>query len=126
LPEFSPCDATRALAKLPTRGIMRGVMPHEAGPRASLKVVGVIPARLESVRLPRKPLREICGHPMIAWVYHRARQAPSFTKLLIATDSEEIVAYCRRAGIPVELTSSDHRSGTDRLVEVMRREPADL
>jgi 3-deoxy-manno-octulosonate cytidylyltransferase (CMP-KDO synthetase) len=101
-------------------------MTFVAGHRTFSKVVGVIPARLESVRLPRKPLREILGHPMIAWVYHRARQAPSLTKLLIATDSEEVIAYCKRAGIPVELTSSDHRSGTDRLVEVMRREPADL
>ncbi len=63
---------------------------------------------------------------MIAWVYHRARQAPSLTKLLIATDSPEIVAYCNQAKIPVALTSSAHRSGTDRLVEVMRREPADI
>jgi 3-deoxy-manno-octulosonate cytidylyltransferase (CMP-KDO synthetase) len=90
------------------------------------KVLGVIPARLESVRLPRKPLRPICGHPMIAWVYHRARQAKSLTELLIATDSEEIVAYCKQAGIPVELTSSARRSGTDRLVEVMPRQPADI
>lgn len=105
---------------------MRDVMALEAGPRASREVVGVIPARLESVRLPRKPLREICGHPMIAWVYHRARQAQSLTKLLIATDSDEVMAYCKRAGIPAELTSSDHRSGTDRLVEVMGRQPADI
>lgn len=101
-------------------------MVPAAGSKTPLKAIGVIPARLESVRLPRKPLREICGHPMIAWVYHRARQAPSLAMTLIATDSEEIVAYCQRAGIPVELTSSDHRSGTDRLVEVMRRQPADL
>jgi 3-deoxy-manno-octulosonate cytidylyltransferase (CMP-KDO synthetase) len=94
--------------------------------RVSPRVLGVIPARLESVRLPRKPLRQISGHPMIAWVYHRARQSPSLSNLLIATDSQEIVAYCQAAKIPVELTSSDHRSGTDRLVEVMRREPADI
>ncbi len=63
---------------------------------------------------------------MIAWVYHRARRAPSLSNLLIATDSEEIAAYCRQARIPVELTSSTHRSGTDRLVEVMRRQPAEI
>jgi 3-deoxy-manno-octulosonate cytidylyltransferase (CMP-KDO synthetase) len=90
------------------------------------KVVGVIPARLESVRLPRKPLRPILGQPMIAWVYHRARQAASLTKLLIATDSDEIAAYCNQAGIPFAMTSREHRSGTDRLVEVMRREPAGI
>jgi 3-deoxy-manno-octulosonate cytidylyltransferase (CMP-KDO synthetase) len=101
-------------------------MSHSAGAQTLPIVVGVIPARLESVRLPRKPLREICGHPMIAWVYHRARRAPSLTKLLIATDSQEIVAYCQQAGIPATLTSAEHRSGTDRLVEVMRREPAGI
>lgn len=89
-------------------------------------VLGVIPARLESTRLPRKPLRLICGHPMIAWVYHRARQASSLDRLLVATDSEEILDYCRGAGIPTEMTSSAHRSGTDRIVEVMGREPADI
>jgi 3-deoxy-manno-octulosonate cytidylyltransferase (CMP-KDO synthetase) len=88
--------------------------------------LGIIPARLESERLPRKPLRPILGHPMIAWVYHRARQAPSLSNLLIATDSEEIAAYCRQAQIPVAMTSREHRSGTDRLVEVMRREPAEI
>ena len=91
-----------------------------------MKVLGIIPARLESERLPRKPLRPILGHPMIAWVYHRARQAPSLSNLLIATDSEEIAAYCRRARIPVERTSSKPPSGTDRLVEVMRRQPAEV
>ena len=63
---------------------------------------------------------------MIEWVFHRARQAASFTKLLIATDSEEIAAYCDHAGIPVVMTSREHRSGTDRLVQVMRSEPANI
>jgi 3-deoxy-manno-octulosonate cytidylyltransferase (CMP-KDO synthetase) len=90
------------------------------------RVLGVIPARLEATRLPRKPLRLICGQPMIAWVYHGARQAASLDALLIATDSPEIGEYCRQAGIPFQMTSPDHPSGTDRLVEVMGREPADL
>jgi 3-deoxy-manno-octulosonate cytidylyltransferase (CMP-KDO synthetase) len=78
------------------------------------------------MRLPHKPLRRIAGHPMIAWGYHRARQAPSLSQLLIATDSEAIVSYCHEANIPVALTSPHHRSGTDRLVEVMRDQPADV
>ena len=101
-------------------------MVEPAGSSNLPKIVGVIPARLESVRLTRKPLRLIAGHPMIAWVYHRARQAASFSKLLIATDSEEIAAYCSQAGIPVAMTSREHRSGTDRVVEVMRSEPAGI
>jgi len=90
------------------------------------KILGVIPARLEATRLPRKPLRLIGGHPMIAWVFHRARRAPSLNGLLVATDSEEIQAFCRAGGIPVVMTSSAHRSGTDRIVEVMGRESADI
>jgi 3-deoxy-manno-octulosonate cytidylyltransferase (CMP-KDO synthetase) len=90
------------------------------------KILGVIPARLEATRLPRKPLRLIGGHPMIAWVYHRARLAPSLNSLLVATDSMEIQTFCREREIPVEMTSALHRSGTDRIVEVMGREPADI
>lgn len=97
-----------------------------AGSQKNPRILGVIPARLESVRLPRKPLRELLGHPLIAWVYFRARQAPSLGELLVATDSEEVAAACRARRIPVEMTSAEHRSGTDRLVEVMRRRPAEI
>lgn len=90
------------------------------------RTVAVIPARLESTRLARKALRPICGHPMIAWVYHRARRAPSLDHVLVATDSDEILNYCREAAIPAQMTSTAHRSGTDRIVEVMGREPADF
>jgi len=90
------------------------------------RVLGVIPARLESKRLPSKPLRAICGRPMIAWVYERARQAACLDDLLVATDSGEVEAYCRAQAIPVMMTSRDHPSGTDRVVEVMTREPAEL
>jgi len=90
------------------------------------RVVGVIPARLEATRLPRKPLRAICGRPMIEWVYRRARQAKSLDTLLVATDSEEIRTACEKSGIPARMTSRDCRSGTDRVVEVMRRELADI
>ncbi len=71
-------------------------------------------------------MRPICGHPMITWVYRRARQARCLDRLLVATDSKEIEAYCRSANIPVVMTSSAHRSGTDRVMEVIAREPADI
>ncbi len=88
------------------------------------QVLGVIPARLESTRLPGKPLRKICGRPMIAWVYENARQAACLDHLLVATDSPEVESYCRQAGIAVMMTSRQHKSGTDRLAEVMAKEPA--
>jgi 3-deoxy-manno-octulosonate cytidylyltransferase (CMP-KDO synthetase) len=98
-----------------------GVICHHV-----MKVLGVIPARLKSQRLPRKPLRSICGQPMIAWVYSRARRASCLGQLLVATDSQEILDYCRQSNIPAQMTSSLHRSGTDRLIEVMSRETADI
>jgi len=90
------------------------------------RVVGVIPARLEATRLPGKPLRAICGRPMIEWVYRRARQSKSLDALLVATDSEEIRAACEKSGIPAMMTSPECRSGTDRVGEVMGRELADI
>jgi 3-deoxy-manno-octulosonate cytidylyltransferase (CMP-KDO synthetase) len=86
------------------------------------KVCGVIPARLGSHRLPRKVLRNILGRPMIEWVYQRARRAACLDALLVATDSEEVFACCRDRRMAVEMTSTEHRSGTDRIVEVMLRQ----
>jgi 3-deoxy-manno-octulosonate cytidylyltransferase (CMP-KDO synthetase) len=61
---------------------------------------------------------------MIAWVYENARQAACLDHLLVATDSAEIESYCREQGIPAMMTSREHKSGTDRLAEVMAKEPA--
>jgi 3-deoxy-manno-octulosonate cytidylyltransferase (CMP-KDO synthetase) len=86
------------------------------------KVLGVIPARLGSHRLPRKVLRNILGRPMIEWVYRRARRAACLDGLVVATDSDEIFACCQDRNMAVQMTSSEHRSGTDRIVEVMHRQ----
>lgn len=79
------------------------------------QVVGVIPARLASTRLPRKVLREIAGKPMLAWVYEAAAGAGVFDRLIIATDSEEVAEVCRARGWEVRLTSAELTSGTDRV-----------
>jgi len=78
-------------------------------------VLGVIPARLASTRLPRKVLRSIAGRPMLAWVYEAAKKCPQLDNVLVATDSEEVADLCRRNGWPFQLTSTDLPSGTDRL-----------
>ena len=93
---------------------------------APLSVLGVIPARLASTRLPRKVLREIAGVPMVCHVYRRARQSDLLTDLLVATDSEEVVAVCRAHRIPAVMTSPEHPSGTDRVWEVSRGRAADV
>ena len=55
-----------------------------------MRVVGVIPARYGSTRLPGKPLKEICGKPMLVWVYERVRQAKRLDAVYVATDDERI------------------------------------
>jgi 3-deoxy-manno-octulosonate cytidylyltransferase (CMP-KDO synthetase) len=87
-------------------------------------ISGVIPVRMESRRLPGKPLRPICGRPMIAWVYERARCSPLLDRLTVATDSDVILAYCGEHGIPAVRTAAEHTSGTNRLIEVMNQEDA--
>jgi 3-deoxy-manno-octulosonate cytidylyltransferase (CMP-KDO synthetase) len=91
-----------------------------------MNVLGVIPARLHSTRLPRKVLREIAGLPMVIHVFNRARRCPRLSDVLVATDHEEIVAACRAHHVPAVLTSPYHRSGTDRLWEVSQGRVADV
>ena len=95
-------------------------------PTSKLTVLGVIPARLASTRLPRKVLREIAGRPMLWHVYERARQAPHLADVLVATDSDEVVDVCRSFNIPAILTSPAHPSGTDRIWEVAQGRVADV
>jgi 3-deoxy-manno-octulosonate cytidylyltransferase (CMP-KDO synthetase) len=82
-------------------------------------VLGVIPARLRSERLPRKPLFELAGRPLIEWVWRRVSALGVLDAVVVATDAEEIVDVCRSFGADVVLTSSDHPSGTDRVAEVI-------
>jgi 3-deoxy-manno-octulosonate cytidylyltransferase (CMP-KDO synthetase) len=91
----------------------------------SSKVLGVIPARLDSKRLPRKLLRDIAGKPMLYWVYRNASRSQSLSSLLVATESDEVMSYCQQEGIPVTMTGR-HPSGSDRLNEVMERTDADI
>lgn len=89
--------------------------------------VAVIPARYESSRLPGKPLADIEGRPMIAWVYDRAVRSGA-REVWIATDDDRIAEVSRAFGANVEMTSSEHQSGTDRIAEVAvkRAWPDDL
>jgi len=91
-----------------------------------LRVLGVIPARLQSTRLPRKVLREIAGKPLVVHVYEAARRAPELADLLVATDSQEVVGACAAFGIPALMTSPEHPSGTDRIWEVAQARAADV
>jgi 3-deoxy-manno-octulosonate cytidylyltransferase (CMP-KDO synthetase) len=87
------------------------------------QTLAVIPARLGSTRLPRKPLHIIAGRSLVEWVWRRVSALPHFDSVVIATDSEEIADHATSFGARVELTSADHPSGTDRVAEVARRMP---
>jgi 3-deoxy-manno-octulosonate cytidylyltransferase (CMP-KDO synthetase) len=91
-----------------------------------VKSIAIIPARISSTRLPRKVLREIAGKTMLARVYEAAQACSQLTQVIVATDSEEIMALCARNGWPSRMTSSNHRSGTDRVHEVAAGVAADV
>jgi len=92
----------------------------------TMKAIAVIPARLASTRLPRKMLREIAGKPLIGLVYEAVRASPLLAEVLVATDSEEIMVVCRERGWKAQMTSSAHRSGTERVHEISSRVAADV
>jgi 3-deoxy-manno-octulosonate cytidylyltransferase (CMP-KDO synthetase) len=91
-----------------------------------MKAIAVIPARLASTRLPRKMLREIGGKPLIGVVYEAVCTCSLLSDVIVATDSEEIMAACLAFGWNAQMTSSAHRSGTERVHEVSSRESADV
>ncbi len=85
------------------------------------QVLGIVPARLSSTRLPNKPLYPILGRPLIEWVWRRVETMSVLDHAVVATDSEEVADVCRALGAPVEMTSREHPSGTDRVAEVAGR-----
>jgi 3-deoxy-manno-octulosonate cytidylyltransferase (CMP-KDO synthetase) len=78
----------------------------------------VVPARYGSSRLPGKPLLEIAGKPLIQHVWERAGQSEA-AEVVVATDDARIARVCQAFGADVALTRTDHRSGTDRIAEVI-------
>jgi 3-deoxy-manno-octulosonate cytidylyltransferase (CMP-KDO synthetase) len=91
-----------------------------------MKIIAVIPARYKSSRFEGKPLADIHGKPMIWWVYQQAKKVLEFNEVYIATDDNRIEAVCNELGLKVVMTSSKHRTGTDRVAEVSEIEKADI
>ena len=87
------------------------------------KTVAIIPARFASTRLPGKALIEIAGKPMVCWVAERARAARNVDRVIVATDSQEIVDAVTSRGFEAMLTDVNHASGTDRVAEVAATMP---
>ena len=82
-----------------------------------MKFLGVIPSRYASTRLEGKPLKDICGHTMVEWVYKRASKS-KLDGVVVATDDERIVDEVKSFGGNVILTRKDHINGTSRIAEV--------
>jgi 3-deoxy-manno-octulosonate cytidylyltransferase (CMP-KDO synthetase) len=83
------------------------------------RVVGVIPARWASTRLPGKALVPICGKPLIQWVLERTRQARLLDEVIVATDDDRIRVAVEALGGVAVMTRPDHPSGTDRVAEAV-------
>ena len=85
-----------------------------------MKIIGIIPARYASTRFPGKPLQLIAGKPLVQHVVERCREAQSLADVIVATDDERIAKVAREF-CTVEMTRTDHPSGTDRIAEVAAR-----
>jgi 3-deoxy-manno-octulosonate cytidylyltransferase (CMP-KDO synthetase) len=84
-------------------------------------VIGVIPARLASTRLPHKVLRDIAGQPMLAWVVKAALASHVFDRVIVAADSEEVAELCHARNWEFRMTAPELASGTDRVNAVARQ-----
>ena len=90
-----------------------------------MKIVAVIPARYASTRLPGKPLKDICGKPMIWWVYQQVKKVKEIDKVVCAIDDERIEKACIEYEIPYVMTSSDLPEHISRIHEVSTKIEAD-
>ena len=87
-----------------------------------MRVLGVIPARLGSTRLPNKPLQMLAGEPLITRVIQRVQEHGLVDKLVVATDSPMVAQVVERSSVRALLTGRGHVTGTDRVAEVAARQ----
>ena len=87
------------------------------------KTAIIIPARYGSTRLEGKPLLEVNNKPIIQWVVETAKSVKQADYVIVATDDERIYDACKKFGADVEMTSKDHKSGTDRIAQVVEKYP---
>lgn len=90
-----------------------------------MKTIAVIPARYKSTRFEGKPIADICGKPMIWWVYNQVKKVKEFDDVYVATDNEIISNVCEEYKLKYLMTSDKHRTSTERLYEVARHVEAD-
>jgi 3-deoxy-manno-octulosonate cytidylyltransferase (CMP-KDO synthetase) len=90
------------------------------------RIVGIIPARYGSSRFEGKVLADIAGKPMIQWVYERANQSKTLDELFVAVDDPRVQSKVEEFGGKAILTGAHHKSGTDRIAEVVEKMAADI
>ena len=91
-----------------------------------MKIIGVIPSRLKSTRLPNKALIDIEGLPMVVHVFKRAQLCPVLEEVFVATDSKEIYDTVLSYGGKAIMTSTEHQTGTDRIAQAVADMPVDI
>ncbi len=91
-----------------------------------MKVIAIIPARLDSKRFPRKVLHPFLGKPLIAHLYHELSKSKEIDNLIIATSDKEIINAASQFGAETFKTSSKHKTGSDRAAEVVRKIGGDI
>ncbi len=90
-----------------------------------MKIIGVIPARYKSSRFPGKPLADICGKPMIWWVYNSVKKSKKMSEVWVLTDNTKIESFCNVNGINVIMTADDHPNHISRVWECSQKIKAD-
>ena len=91
-----------------------------------MKIIGVIPARYASTRFPGKPLADICGKPMIWWVYQQLKKVKELKEVYIAIDDKNLADELQRLNIPYIMTKDTHKTHLDRLAEFVEHIDADF
>ncbi len=87
------------------------------------KITAIIPARYASSRLPGKPLVEIRGKCLVQWVYEQAQKSSLVNSVIVATDDQRIYDAVKSFGGEARMTSAEHKSGSDRVAQVIRDNP---
>ena len=90
-----------------------------------MKIIGIIPARYKSSRLPGKAIKDICGKPMIWWPYQQAEKVKQLDAVYVATDDARIEAVCKEHGLNVVMTADTHPTAFSRACEVAEKVKAD-
>ncbi|MCD7761770.1 MAG: 3-deoxy-manno-octulosonate cytidylyltransferase [Lachnospiraceae bacterium] len=91
-----------------------------------MRIIAIIPARYQSSRFPGKPLADLCGRPMIWWVYNQVKKVVEIEEVYVATDDSRIAETCDSFDIKNIMTSKLHGTSTERAYEVAQKVPSDL